>query len=403
MPGCLTVVHCPDPALARRVIELGTQSLVFGRDAASAELVIADRSLSRSHARLSWDPVARALRITDTASRNGCFVASKRVESALVAHADVIRLGDTLLVYQEERPMVRTEAALAALAQGSAPVLVSGETGTGKRWLVERLHALSGRLGELVHVRCAELAHGELAGMLFGDARSGGQRPRARAGTLFLEEIGDASEALQAALVCLLDEQRGAQAGSPGADAPRLVASSQLDLAGAVVQRRFRADLLDALTELELPPLRERRDELLELAQGLARADGYTLRLTTDAAEALLTYDFPFNLRELRTLLRAFFALRGPRTELDVGYLAERHPEVAEPALRRRQGSTTGVPSSAPTRPLVPTLGGPAQDRGRLASLLDQYAGDVGAVARALGKPRTQVQRWVDALGLGRR
>jgi pSer/pThr/pTyr-binding forkhead associated (FHA) protein len=98
MPGCLTVVHCPDPALARRVIELGTQSLVFGRDAASAELVIADRSLSRSHARLSWDPVARALRITDTASRNGCFVASKRVESALVAHADVIRLGDTLLV-----------------------------------------------------------------------------------------------------------------------------------------------------------------------------------------------------------------------------------------------------------------------------------------------------------------
>jgi transcriptional regulator with AAA-type ATPase domain len=392
------------PAASARVGE----TLLFGRDVAGPGLSIADPSMSRLHARCVWDERMQGLRIGDTGSRNGIFLNGRRIESALLGHGDLVRIGETLLVYCEENPFERAEARAAAAAASPLTVLLQGETGTGKEVFARRIHEASQRRGKFVPVNCAAIPRELVAAELFGHterAFSGAQGARkglalaAAHGTLLLDEIGDCPPEVQIALLRMLQEKAVRPVGSDQELAVdvRVIAATHRDLQDLVARGSFRADLFARLSQftIALPPLRERKHQLLDLARSFAQADGATLRITVDAAEALLIWSWPFNLRELQSLIFALLVVRGKSAVLDLAYLSENHPPIAQ-AVASRAAAGSEPQSKAP----LPTLQRPQHDRKRLAELLDQHGGNVSKVAQALGKPRAQVYRWMEALGL---
>jgi transcriptional regulator with GAF, ATPase, and Fis domain len=203
------------------------------------------------------------------------------------------------------------------VAPADAPVLILGETGTGKEVVARRLHQLSGR-GPFVAVNCAALVETLAESELFGHERGAftgasqahaGVFEQAAGGTLFLDEIGDMPLPLQAKLLRVLQERAVVRVGgrAPIAVDTRVVLATHQDLEGMVADGRFREDVLFRINvvELPLPPLRERRDDIPWLAHRFVadcgqRRGGRTLRLTPDAEAALRERDWPGNVRELR-------------------------------------------------------------------------------------------------------
>jgi DNA-binding NtrC family response regulator len=227
--------------------------------------------------------------------------------------------------------MRRLREQLARLAALPTTVLLLGETGTGKTAAARTLHALSPRRGApFVQVDCGALPPGLAESELFGaergaftgaDFRRAGQLERAGAGTLLLDELGELPLALQPRLLRALAEREFARlgAGAPLALRARVVAATHVSLARAVDEGRFRADLYHriAVVTLELPPLRERLEDLAELAaHGLARAAG-ALALPRPAFDGafvarLAAHDWPGNVRELENALERGLALGAP-------------------------------------------------------------------------------------------
>jgi DNA-binding NtrC family response regulator len=220
-------------------------------------------------------------------------------------------------------------------AKSSEPVLIRGETGTGKDLLARAVHAASGRRGELVAVNAAGLDHNLFADTLFGhkkgaftgaDTDREGLILRARGGTLFLDEIGDLDAASQVKLLTLLD--RG-EYYPLGADFPRrtdarFVLATNRDLDALLAADRFRSDLYYRLSthEISLPPLRERRDDLPLLASLFAAEAASELKqpppnLPPGLIPLLETLPLPGNIRELRKLMKdAVTRARGRRPTL---------------------------------------------------------------------------------------
>ncbi len=207
-----------------------------------------------------------------------------------------------------------------ALAAVDRPVLVIGERGTGKELIARRLHYLSPRwAGPLVTVNCAALAEGLLDSELFGHEagaftgavrRRSGRFEAAEGGTLFLDEIAAASSAVQEKLLRAIEYGTYDRLGGEtelSADV-RIVAATNEDLPVLARTGRFRADLLDRLAfdVLTLPPLRERREDILQLAEHFAvqmtRALGrpFFPGFSEEAEARLLAHDWPGNVRELR-------------------------------------------------------------------------------------------------------
>ncbi len=213
------------------------------------------------------------------------------------------------------------------VALSDAPILIIGETGTGKELVARHLHAQSERKGPFVAVNCGavtqSLAESELFGHQAGSF-TGASETRvgwfeaANGGTLFLDEIGDLPAALQVKLLRVLQEREVVRVGSrkPIALDVRLVAATNVDLAEAVAAGRFRLDLfyrLNVIT-LNLPPLRERPGDILPLAEHFL--DAYRRRLNLDvralAADAVHTlrqYAWPGNIRELENVMHSALLL----------------------------------------------------------------------------------------------
>lgn len=207
-------------------------------------------------------------------------------------------------------------------AQSEATVLLRGESGTGKGVLARLLHAQSPRAsGPFVVVNCPTLSEELLTSELFGHAKGAftgavrdqaGRVEAAERGTLFLDEIGELSPALQAKLLRFLQEKQFERLGENKtryADV-RVVAATNRDLEADVQQGRFRDDFLYRLNvvEVQLPPLRERPEDIVRLArQFLAffarSAHRPVPELSQSAQQALLTYSWPGNIRELRNAL----------------------------------------------------------------------------------------------------
>jgi DNA-binding NtrC family response regulator len=211
------------------------------------------------------------------------------------------------------------------IGPSEAPVLINGETGTGKELVARHVHLLSGRKGPFLAINCGaindHLSESELFGHESGSftgatGRREGWFEAANGGTLFLDEIGDMPLSLQVKLLRVLQEREVVRIGSRKAIAVdvRLVAGTNVDLDQAVEAGRFRRDLLYRLNiaQLRLPPLRERPGDILPLVQHFLgvyskRMQLQPPRLTEAAERLLLAYDWPGNIRELENVVH--FAL----------------------------------------------------------------------------------------------
>jgi DNA-binding NtrC family response regulator len=274
------------------------------------------------------------------------------------------------------------------LARGEQPVLVAGETGTGKELVARSIHAGSRRAdGPFRAVNCAALPPGLLEAELFGAARgaytgAAADRPGllegARGGTLFLDEIGDMPPPLQAMLLRVLEDGLVRRIGGleeRRADF-RLVAATHRDLARGVAEGWFREDLFWRLGRaIRLPPLRERPGDVLLLARAflVEAADGAApLRLDAGAEAWLLAHRFPGNVRELRSRVLAAAAL-------------------ARDGVVRREDLADDAGGGADEGP--PAVGAPPRAGRLLATLRAGGGRTVSDLVRATGVPRRSLQR----------
>ncbi|MCY1021815.1 sigma-54-dependent transcriptional regulator [Pyxidicoccus sp. MSG2] len=214
-------------------------------------------------------------------------------------------------------------------------VLLLGETGVGKEVIARHLHALRGGQGPFVHVNCAALPATMVESELFGhergaftDARAArrGLVEVANGGVLFLDEVGELPLGLQAKLLTFLDQGAFRRLGGTVElqSTARVVAATNRDLTREVAEGRFREDLYFRLSvfRVELPPLRERREDVLPLAESLvaelcAELGRRPVGFSPAAVKRLERYPFPGNVRELRNVLeRALVLETGPALEL---------------------------------------------------------------------------------------
>jgi sigma-54 dependent transcriptional regulator, acetoin dehydrogenase operon transcriptional activator AcoR len=228
------------------------------------------------------------------------------------------------------------------------PILIRGETGTGKEQMARHAHAASRRSGSFVAVNCAALPDSLIEAELFGysegaftGARKGGSAGLIReadGGTLFLDEIGDMPVALQAVLLRFLDDWTVRPVGGSKREVDvLLVSATNANLDDAIAKTRFRSDLLFRLNMLEvtLLPLRERSD-FAEIAHHLMQKIDPAVELSKGAIDRLAELDWDGNIRELRNVLtRLSFNETGP--VIDEAAVAS----VVAPASRERSGSDT--------------------------------------------------------------
>jgi DNA-binding NtrC family response regulator len=383
-----------------------------------AGLALDDDEVSRRHAELAYDAAADRWTVRDVGSRNGTWVDGARVECAALSHGTVVRIGQTLLVavdatitagrrQRRDSPvlrghslaMQRVRGEIAMAAGHAMPILVLGETGVGKELVARELHERSGRTGPFVPVNCAtlprELADSELFGHAAGAftgavAPRGGLFAEAHGGTLFLDEIGELPEAVQPKLLRALavGEVRSVGRAQATQVDVRVIAATHRDLAGDVARGAFRADLYARLAGwvLQVPPLRDRRDDILELVRGVLDRRGGRLAVSCRAAEALLLHDWPYNVRELE------HALEAAAVRADDGVIRCRHlPGAIGERVLARDGARV---REARADDLAAGPGAaPSEDE--LRRLLVEHGGNIRNVACALGKDRQQVYRWL--------
>ena len=407
----LFVATSPDAGLGAPGQRLAVKDgLLLGRDPdGPGAVAVDDPRVSREHLRVVWDPAARSFRALDCDSTNGLHLNGHHARSALLANGDVLRIGDTLLVVVADDRMRGVQQDIDRAARTAVTVLFMGETGTGKEVLARRLHAMSGRTGEFVAVNCAALPRELAAAELFGHARgafSGARQAReglfaaAHGGTILLDEIGDVAPEVQVALLRVLDERRVRPLGSNTDVAVdvRIVGATNRDLRSAVAEGTFRADLYARLAQLvvQLPPLRARRHEIAALFRSfLAEARAAPVEVPVDTMEALLVFDWPLNVRELRSLAQAWAATAAPAADLDFESLARLRPELGAALNRARE------------QPLEPVEAGltPAElasRREELVAALDGAGGNITEAALRLGRPRSWVYRWLRTLDIRR-
>jgi len=417
----LSLADVGEVALGRGTARAYERSPASGRSAALS-VRVDDAWMSTNHARIF--KLLGRFTLEDAGSKNGTRVNGELVKRAALSDGDLIELGRTFFIFREglesssdearvvevsaDRapapglatllpPLARSYDKLAPLARSTLPILVTGETGTGKEVTARAIHALSGRKGEYVAVNCGALPESLVEAELFGHRRgafSDAKEDRAglvRAadhGTLFLDEIGELRLPAQAALLRVLEERevRPIGATSPVKVDVRFVSATNRGLETMVDEGRFRADLFHRLAghRVELLSLSARREDLFLVAASLlARHAGDAaerVRFHPAAARAIFQYGFPGNARELEKVLGAALALA----------------EGGEIGLDHLPGWARGEkPVEAPDKPA-----GEDPLRDELLRLFREHEGNVSAVARAMGKARMQVQRWMKRYGI---
>jgi DNA-binding NtrC family response regulator len=345
-PSAVHVVAVTGGKETAKLLRQGEEVVVgVGEDAG---LRIDDETVSRMHATFKLE--ALGVRVVDMKSTNGTFYSGAQIREATLPIGSVLTLGNATVhlrpheselrggravnpvgqlggLVGEDSRMKEMFALLKDVAAVDATVIIEGETGTGKELVAQALHDASPRAQRpFVVFDCTSIPKDLVESILFGhvkgaftgatDKRVGAFR-RAHGGTIFLDEIGELPLELQPKLLRVL-ESRTVQA--VGADEPekidvRVVCATHRDLKAEVRAGRFREDLYYrlAVVKVQLPPLRERPDDIEVLAKHFARQFG-SEGVRLDGIDALRKHEFPGNARELRNIVeRALSLVRGDR------------------------------------------------------------------------------------------
>ncbi|WP_437737974.1 sigma 54-interacting transcriptional regulator [Sorangium sp. So ce1335] len=448
-------------------------AVVVGRDP-TADVAIPERSLSRRHARFTFQ--RGDVLVEDLGSTNGTFLSGERVERGILKPGDEVVLGEItaslrviasaelpvlnldvldaprvgaerrklpsvddlmggptpaggMRALNEEGLVMRSPAmrpvleTAMRLARSSAPVLVQGETGTGKDVLARLIHEAGPRHKKhMIRVGCSGVPAQLLESTLFGheaDALPGATRAQegvfetCAGGTVVLDEVGDLPPSLQAALLHLLDTGRIVRVGSTReieVDV-RIVATTYRDLEAMCEAGTFRSDLLYRLNAvpLRIPPLCERREDIAPLAQRFLRQANEVHRrnvrsLDPETIALLEQYPWPGNVRELRSAIeRAVVIARGNViAPLDL-------PESIQAVPARKR--STPPPPDRPLAEVAPPGSGPMiglkaqMDRLEAEIILDALRatnGNLAMAARRLRMPLRTLQEKIASHGLRR-
>lgn len=428
-PALFLALECERPLAGPEVFCLaGIDRVVIGRGARRSakhlvscafKVEVPDGWMSGTHVEMRRSDDGWT--VVDVGSKNGIVLDGKRIREALIEDGALLQLGRTFFRFrtdfaEREAPLEAHEgwpsqkelstfspayaelmAQLHAVAPTRVPVLIRGETGTGKEVLARALHASSGRHGAFVAVNSGAISPSLLEAELFGyrkGAFSGADRDHpglvraSDAGTLFLDEIGDLPLAGQAALLRVLQESEVLPVGAtqPQRVDLRIVAATHRDIHQLAREDRFRSDLLARLdgVTLEIPPLRGRPEDIAVLIPALLRKlalERPDVTLSPEAARALLEYHWPLNVRELEQALSGGLALSGLKT-IELKHLPRSLQDKEKEPVQRELTSDE------------------IAHREELLRFLSKHRGNLSAVARELGKGRTQVVRWMSRYGL---
>jgi transcriptional regulator with GAF, ATPase, and Fis domain len=411
--------------------------LQIGRGVPVDEVCLADDSqVSRLHATVTYSgrtgdrPLLR-----DLGSSNGCFVNGVRRREAELSDGDVLRVGSSLLLLRHEPDGLHSADAkidtligqsvairrlrheIALWGPSHCTVLLLGDSGTGKEVTAQALHTLSGVRGPLVAVNCAAipetLAESQLFGHQSGAFTGAKAHPgcfrAASNGTLFLDEVGELPASLQPKLLRALEEGVITPVGSvePQPCKVRVIAATNRNLPSDVQSGKLRGDLYARLSEIviRLPPLRDRREDVLLLVAHFL-GDGPPLQPAL--AEALVLYDWPWNVRELSKVTTELRVRGAKLPQLTLELIADRlrPPEPAQALPATQALPSAPVAPAAAASPVPPAQGAapPAEPtplrRDELLVELQRHGGRVAQVARALGRSRQQIYRAMEQHGL---
>jgi len=438
MPRLIAVLECSRLlAPGRRLVLEALDRVVVARGAVGrieragrvATIAVTDVEASRQH--LAIRRCEPGWRVEDLGSRNGTVVNGDAVQIATLCDGDVIEAGGAMLMFLDaglagdepaDRDLAEPPASdapgaspasggsggsgdafrtlsvelerrlqqIRKIAPSTVPVLVRGETGTGKELVARAIHDASGRSGPFVPVNCGALPRELIESELFGHRRGAfsgasedreGLVRRAHKGTLFLDEVAELPPDSQVALLRVLQEGEVRPVGaSESAQVDvRIVAATHQDLRRRIADGVFRKDLYGRISgfEITMPALRERREDLgLLIAAILPRvcAQPELVTLHKPAARALFRYPWPLNIRELEQALRAALAL------CDGGQVRLEH---LPPAI-----------SEYKPPPEAPEASPDAALRAQLIARLREARGNIAAVARAMDRAPVQIRRW---------
>jgi len=344
----------------------------------------------------------------------------KEMNSALTdAYNQPAGVGKETTLLGESPAMEKVRSILERVAPSDSPVLLVGESGTGKELAARALHRLSRRsAGRFVAINCASIPENLMESELFGYERgafTGADRTKvgllevADGGTLFMDEVGEMPASLQAKLLRALQEREVTRVGGV-ANIPvniRIVSATNRDLARAVREKTFREDLYYRLNviSVEMPPLRERREDIPRLARRFLEGQAVrlgrpALRFSEDVLETLKSLPWRGNVRELENLVERLAIL----TPTDVITTEALPSEIRQPTPRSSSGDgVTKLALSAQAMVEEEPDFRAARDsfeREYLEALLRRHGGSVAEAARRAGLSRRNMYDKIEKLGI---
>jgi len=382
------------------------------------DIVLDDPYVSGFHARL-WVEGGRCL-VRDLDSRNGVFVAEQKVREGQVPLGCQLRVGQTILMVSEgeedgnlpqsapstqligsSKGMEKLRKLIRRVAHNDAPVLVTGETGTGKEVVARLLCDLSPRANRpFVAINCGALGRSLIEAELFGHEkgaftgatnRRAGAFETAHRGTLFLDEIGEIPVDLQPQLLRVLESGEVRRVGSATSFSVdvRLIAATNRSLSAEVAAGNFREDLFHRLHVLsvETPPLRQRAEDIPELTQFFLdrfAPPGQRIQISKEALAKLTAHPWPGNVRELRNVLQRAVLMR------DGDVLSEEEISFSSSTLANKVEAASAISN----RTLAEL------EREAIIVALTRYGGNRTEAAVALGVSRSTIHRKVEEFGI---
>ena len=413
---------------ALQVVPLpGSGTLTIGR-ASACDVVIDSGSVSRHHANLLLGP---DVKIEDIGSSNGTTVDGAKISTnapASLAIGVPFLVGAVTLMVQtragtrreattKSSQLAALEQSAARIAVGKLPILVVGETGVGKERFAERIHEMSPRRpASFVRINCSAISEPLLEVELFGNDTRPGMLEAADGGTAFLSDVDQLPGSLQQKLLRVLEDNAVRRTNSAKTRAVdiRFIASTSKDLQAEVDANNFRRDLYFRLAgaTFVVPPLRERRDEVIPLAEqfimSAAGPLGRVFSLSEDAKQWLSGHDWPGNIRELRNACeRAVLLATGATIELHHLTITS-DDSLKRPPGQRFRSSATIPPPMGITAPSAADM--PTQVRATVAELekqrileaLEKCAGNQTRAAELLGISRRTLINRLDEYGIAR-